>query len=397
MKKYKALKMRIYPNDAQSKMIKQTIGSCRYIHNHMLSRNIKAHQRRGEHLSYYDMQYLLRGMKEYLTWLKDADSQALMYACREVDSAFQNFFQKKTGYPKFKSKHSGKQSYTTTQIVCIAYDPCTRMVKLPKLGWIPCSERRVLKDGCKFKRATVSCKNGKYYASLMYEYEEDIAPVTITDESQVCGLDYKSNGLYVSDIGACPDMHHFYREAYNKLKHEQRKLSHMIESHVTGYKVVFGKKVPMYDKPLSECRNIQKQMAVVNKIHEQISNQRKDWLHHKSLELADTYDAICVEDLDMKALSNKGFGNGKATLDNGYGMFLYFLAYKLEDRGKKLIKVGKFYPSSQTCSVCGTLNPQVKDLSVRRWICPHCGAEHDRDVNAAINIKREGLRILGIV
>lgn len=103
---------------------------------------------------------------------------------------------------------------------------------------------------------------------------------------------------------------------------------------------------------------------------------------------------VCVEDLNMKALSNKGFGNGKATMDNGYGMFRTFLQYKLEERGKYLVRVDKFFPSSQICSDCGYRNEEVKDLRIRKWVCPHCGVEHDRDVNAAINIRNEGLRIL---
>ena len=103
---------------------------------------------------------------------------------------------------------------------------------------------------------------------------------------------------------------------------------------------------------------------------------------------------VCVENLNMKALANKEFGNGKATLDNGYGMFLTFLQYKLEDRGKYLIKVDRFFPSSQICSDCGYVNKEVKNLQIRKWICPHCGAEHNRDINSAINIRNEGLRLL---
>lgn len=137
-----------------------------------------------------------------------------------------------------------------------------------------------------------------------------------------------------------------------------------------------------------------KQLRRVNRIHRHIAHQRFDNLHKLSTEIANRYDVVCIENLDMQAMANKGFGNGKVTLDNGYGMFRSFLEYKLEDRGKRLVVVDKWYSSSQICSNCGHKNPLLKDLAIRKWTCHHCGASHDRDVNAAVNILREGLRSL---
>ena len=137
-----------------------------------------------------------------------------------------------------------------------------------------------------------------------------------------------------------------------------------------------------------------KQLQKVRNLHEHIANQRLDYLHKESTRLANQYDAILIEDLDMKAIANKGFGNGKATLDNGWGMFTTMLDYKMAERGKCLQKIDRWFPSSQTCSICGCVNEDMKNLNIRKWTCPHCGAEHDRDVNAAINIKQEGLRLL---
>lgn len=137
-----------------------------------------------------------------------------------------------------------------------------------------------------------------------------------------------------------------------------------------------------------------KQLRKINKIHRHIANQRKDNLHKLSTEIANLYDVVCVESLNMKSMSNKGFRNGKATLDNGYGMFLSMLEYKLQDRNKYLVKADKWYPSSQICSSCGYKNPMLKDLTIRKWDCPVCGSHHDRDENAAKNILLEGLRIL---
>lgn len=378
MKIIKALKMRIYPNDIQKTKIDKTIDSCRFIYNHMLDRNEKTYSRRKQHLSCYDMCNLLPNMKNYLPWLKEADSQALQHTCRQVDMAYKNFFAKKTGFPKFKSKKKSKASYTTTRKASINYLPTSQMVRLPFLGWIKCSDKRVLKNH-EFKYATVSKTNNKYYASITYSIEKDIKPITI-NENQVIGLDYKSNGLYVDNNGNISNMPHYFRKAQAKLKSEQRKLR-LKQGYKKGHK---------------RSNRYKKQLLKIAKLYEHIANQRKDFLNKLSTQLSNDYDAICIEDLNMIALSNKGFGNGKATLDNAWGMFTTMLDYKLQEQGKQLVKIDKFYPSSQTCSVCGCINKEVKNLNVRKWKCPGCGNIHDRDVNAATNIKNEGLRLLGL-
>lgn len=374
----KALKMRIYPDDSQKAKIDKTIGSCRFIYNHMLNRNIKAYSRRKEHLTYNGMQNLLPVMKDYLPWLKEADSQALKYACRQVDVAYKNFFAKRTGFPKFKSKKKSKASYTTTNKKCIDYLPVEQMVKLPFLGWMKCSDKRLLKD-YDFKYATISKVNDKYYVSITYSIEKDIKPIII-NENQVVGLDYKSDGLYVNNNGFMANMPHYFRQAQAKLKSEQRKLRLK-----QGFK-----------KGQKQSNRFKKQLIKVAKLQEHIANERKDFLHKLSTKLSKDYDIICIEDLNMMSLSNKGFGNGKATLDNAWGMFTVMLDYKLQEQGKQLVKIDKLYPSSQTCSICGCVNKEVKNLSVRKWECPSCGTVHDRDINAAVNIKNEGLNLLGL-
>ena len=378
MKIMRALKMRIYPNEEQALKIDKTIGSCRFVYNHMLARNKKVYQRRNEHLSYYDMQNLLPVMKQYLPWLKEADSQALKYACRQVNKAYDSFFKKKTEFPKFHSKRMNEQSYTSTKKTAMDYVPDEHKVKLPFLGWMKCSDNRILKD-YDFKYATVSRKNGKYYVSITYGVEKCIIPVPVS-ENQALGLDYKSNGLYADSNGNVANMPHWFRLAQDKLKKEQRKLRNK-QGNKKGEK---------------KSKSYLRQLHKVQNLHEHISNQRLDYLHKLSTELANQYSVIVMEDLNMKSTANKGFGNGKATMDNGWGMFTTMLKYKLEERGGQLIKADKWYPSSQTCSVCGCINTEVKNLSIRKWTCPECGAEHDRDVNAAINVKQEGLQLLSI-
>ena len=379
MKVVRALKMRIYPNEEQKAKIDQTIGACRFVYNHMLVRNKKSYERRGEHLSYNEMQNLLPAMKNYLPWLKDADSQALKHACRQLNTAYDRFFKKKSDFPKFHSKRMNRQAYTTTKKTSIDYDAKNRKVKLPLLGWMRCSDNRILKD-CDFKQATVSKKNGKYYVSITYSIEKDVVPVPVS-ENQALGLDYKSDGLYVDSEGNVADMPHWFRLAQSKLKKEQRKLRNKCGS----------------KKGEPKSKSYMKQLQKVNNLYEHIANQRLDYLQKLSTRLADMYDVILIEDLDMKAIANKGFGNGKATLDNGWGMFTTMLDYKMAERGKHLQKIDRWYPSSQTCSVCGCINSETKNLSIRKWICPHCGTEHDRDINAAINIKQEGLRLLEVI
>lgn len=211
--------------------------------------------------------------------------------------------------------------------------------------------------------------------SVLFEFEQSITKVPVSDNA--IGLDYASDGLYADDKGKTGINHKFYRESHRKLAKEQRRLSRKKGS----------------KKGEAKSNNYKKQLLKVNKTYRHISNQRQDNLHKISAEIANRYDVVCVESLNMRSMSNKGFGNGKATMDNGYGMFLTMLEYKLADRGKYLVKVDKWFPSSQICHCCGARHTEMKDLSIRTLRCD-CGLTMSRDRNAAINIKEEGLRIL---
>lgn len=365
----RALKFRIYPTEQQQRQIDTTLNCCRYVYNKMLERNSKAYKRRGEHLSYMTMQNLLPQMKKYLPWLKEADSQALKYACRQLDNAFQKLFRKQGGYPHFKSKRKSYQSYHTTNASAIHYTE--GKVKLPCLGWIKHSDNRELVG--EICHATIERDSGKYYVSITYKYEKDVKPVK---PKEGIGLDYKSDGLYMDSDGNCADMPKWFRQSQKAVSKEQRRLSRKQGSRKG-------------EKPSNSFRKQQKRLQ---KKQRHIANQRKDYLHKKSTEIANQYDFVAVEDLNLKAIS-RGLYLGKATHDNGYGTFLQMLEYKLEERGKTFVKVGKFYPSTRTCSCCGNIKP-VR-LDERTYVCPECGSILDRDENAAINIKQEGLRIIG--
>lgn len=316
----KALKVRVYPNKAQTEKIDVTFGCCRYIHNEMLSRNQKVYQRRGEHLSYIAMQNLLPTMKKYKPWLQNVDSQALKNACRHLDTAYKKFFRNEAGFPKYHRKH-GTQSYTTTQISSIKVDG--KKVRLPCLGWIKVKGLRYLPENSKICMATVSREpDGKYYVSISYKYEADIQPVLV---HSVLGLDYKSNGLYTDSNGNTPCTPHWFCENQAKLAKMQKLLSRKVGS----------------GKGERKSSGWMKQHTRIAKFQKHIANQRKNYLHVLSKRLADQYDAIAIEDINMKSLSNKSFGNGKATMDNGYGVFTTMLDYKLRHQGKKLIKIDK--------------------------------------------------------
>jgi len=237
------------------------------------------------------------------------------------------------------------------------------------MGVIKAVIHRSPAEDWKLKSATVSqCSDGTYYVSVLFEYDKAVEPVPVTSERAI-GLDYKSDGLYMDSNGDLGSNHKRYRESQQKLAKAQRKLSRMTKG----------------------SKNYEKQQKYIGKIHRHIANQRLDSLHKKSTEIANRYDIVCVESLDMKAMANKGFGNGKATYDNGYGMFIQMLEYKQADRGHYLVKVDKWYPSSQICCCCGKRHKL--ELSDRIYVC-ECGNIRDRDENAAINIKHEGLRLL---
>ena len=374
----KAVKYRIYPTTEQSIMFSKTFGCCRKVYNLMLSDKIESYKATGKFAPVTPAKY----KKDY-PYLKEVDSLALANKQMDLQEAFRNCFsksrKKKNGFPKFKSAKHSRKSYTTNNQNGTVAIIDNRYIKLPKVGKVKAVIHRIPDDNWVVKSATVSQESdGKYYVSVLFEFDENKNEnAYIADNTNAIGLDYASDGLYVDSNGDVGMNHKYYRESQDKLAKEQRKLSRMQGSR----------------KGEKKSNNYWKQLRKINKIHRHIVNQRLDNLHKISTEIANQYDVVCVESLDMRSMSNKGFGNGKATLDNGYGMFLNMLEYKLADRGKYLVKVDKWFPSSQTCHHCGALHPEMKNLSIRVMDCD-CGYHIDRDQNAALNILTEGLRLL---
>lgn len=366
----KAYKFRIYPTNEQKVLFAKTFGCVRFVYNYWLNRKIKQYEEDKRTITYTACAKEMAKLKktEEFSFLQEVDSVCLQQALRHLDTAFQNFFkQAKTGFPKFKSKKKNRNSYSTIYVngnIAIS----DGYLKLPKIGQVRMVKHRLIPSEYKLKSVTVSqTPSGKYYASVLFEYENQIQEKELHN---FIGLDFSMHELYKDSNGNEPAYPKYYRQAEKRLKREQRKLSLMQKG----------------------SKNYNKQRIKVAKLHEKVANQRKDFLHKQSRQIANSYDCVSVEDLNMKAMSQM-LHFGKSVYDNGWGMFVTFLRYKLEEQGKKLVKIDKFFASSQICSCCGYKNAETKNLSIREWDCPECGAHHDRDENAAINIKKEGMRI----
>lgn len=360
---HKAYKFRIYPSKEQRILLAKTFGSVRFVYNKMLEEKINHYNNTKEKLNVTPAKY----KKEY-EWLKEVDSLALANAQLNLQTAYNNFFRdKNVGFPKFKSKRDNRLSYTTN-LVNGNIKLQDGYIVLPKLKAIKIKQHRVVPAYYVLKSVTVSkTPSGKYFVSILFEYEENIV---IVEPKNFVGLDFSMKELYMTSDGVSACYPSYYRLALEKLAKEQRKLSKMKK----------------------DSKNRGKQRLVVAKLHEKISNQRKDFLHKHSRQIANAYDCVCVEDLNMKDMS-KALNFGKSVADNSFGAFRTMLDYKLLDQGKQLIKVDKWFPSSKTCSNCGNVKKTLA-LEERVYSCDNCGTILDRDYNASINIKNEGIRLI---
>ena len=371
MLKYRSYKFLLLPNTEQVEYFSRCFHGVRFIYNKMLEERISLYEQyRGDKVALKEHKPKTYSQwKNEFSWLYEVDNYALSNAQIQLQAAYTNFFRdKKVGFPKFRSKKTWQNKFTTNS--------CKNLIRieagcvaLPKIGFIKIKQHRDIPCDCKIKAATISlARSGRYFVSLLTEYNWE-PPIANLSKDRALGLDYSSPHFYVDSQGVVADMPHFYREAEEKLAREQRKL----------------------DKMQYNSSNYQKQRKRVAKIHEKIANCRMDWLHKRSRSLADVWDYICAEDINLRGLAGS-LRLGKSTNDNGFGMFRDFLRYKLEDRGKLLIKIDKWFPSSKMCSKCGGINSELT-LKTREWTC-ECGAHHDRDINAAINIRNVGLAMI---
>ena len=367
MKYLKAFKYRLYPTKMQEEYFSKTFGCVRFIYNRMLNDKIEYYNETKQMLSNTPAQY-----KDEFPFLREVDSLALANSQMNLQTAFKNFFKSKgkVKFPKFKSKKRDKDSYTTNnQGGNIYITDDSKYICLPKIKLVRIKLHRQLPKNSIIKSVTISkTRTNKYFISILCEYDLDVKENQLNIENSI-GLDYSSSDFYVDSNGNRANYPKYFRQLQDKLTQEQRKLSKM-KLHSNNY---------------------EKQRVKVAKVHEKIKNLRSDFLHKLSNQLVNSYDYIFVEDINLQAMS-QCLRLGKSTLDNSFGQFRSLLQYKMLERGKILHKIGRFTPTTIVCSACGSYHKYiVNSLSIREWICPDCNTKHDRDINAAKNIRLSGI------
>ena len=362
--RFTTIRVRLYPTQAQAELFEKTFHCCRYIWNRMLSDQERFYLETDVHFIPTPAKY-----KKEAPFLTEVDNQALTQEYNHLARAFRQFFKNPGAFrhPKYKSQtdrdsftacnhffESGPTIYTTRD-----------GIRMTKAGIVQAKFPQRPRNGWKLKRITVEkTKTGKYFCCILYEYPaRESGSVSPTPETTL-GLKYSSSHFYVSDDGSTADPPKWLKDSQARLARLQQKLSRM--------------------EPGS--KNYRETVQKLRKIHEHIANQRRDYIHKESRKLAGQWDAVCVREDDLQELTRK-ITRG-STVDAGFGRFRECLRYKLERQGKQLLTVDRYTPTTRTCSVCGAIRGEVRE---RTWTCPECGAVHDREVNAAKNIKAEGL------
>ena len=378
----KSYKYSIHPTDYQKEQMSKIFGQVRFVYNLGLETKIIAYTGNKIKLTCFDLDKQITELKNTdASWLKESPSQALQMSLRNLDNAYTNFF-RGGGFPKFKNKHS-KQSFQLPQGVYLENE---NKIFIPKLKLVDIDLHRPFKG--EIKTVTVSkTTTNKYFISILIETGINKPNKKEISESTSVGIDLGIKDFCITSDGKKFENKDFFKSSMRRLRVEQRSLSRKVKG----------------------SNRYQKQKIAVSLLYEHVRNQRQDYLHKISKYLVDNYDTICIENLNVKGMSAsckpKQGGNGKyipngqatksglnkAILDTGWSTFKSMLEYKCDWYGKNLSVIGRFEPSSKLCSCCGYINKELT-LNDREWTCKKCRTTHDRDINAAINIKNFGLR-----
>lgn len=358
----KSYKYRIYPTNKQTELLSKHFGCARLVYNLALEAKQMAYSGQKAKVSRFDLQVQLKDLKKEFIWLKEVNSQSLQFSLKNLDTSFHNFFKGRSGFPCFKSK-SNRQSFSCPQNVVVEKG----MLWLPKFDdGIKIELHRPFKGN--IRTATISkTPSEKYFVSILIENNLSLPEKKPIDKRTSVGIDLGLKSFLACSDGTVFAHPKYLNKSLIRLKWMSRNLSHK--------------------KKGSKRRN--KFRIRVAKLHEKIANQRSDFLHKASNEITNRFDTICMEDLQVKNMvSNRSLA--RAISDSGWGMFKTFIRYKAEWKGKNFLIVDKFCPSSKTCSACDSINDSLT-LSDREWVCSGCGASHERDINAAVNIREFAL------
>ena len=361
-----AYKYRLHPTREQSGFFNKSFGCVRFIYNWGLQKRIEAYMKDKGRISYVQLCAMLTELKkdEQYSWLRDVSNECLQQALRNLDAAFTRFFREKKGFPRFKSKSRSRQSYKA--ILSVHVDQERRRIKLPKIGWVKYGNNRKFEGNVRSVTVSVT-PSGKYHVSVLVDDGKEIPEKLPVTFDTTIGIDMGIKDFAVCSNGDTYENPRHLIKAEQRLRTLQKRLSRK--------------------KKGSNRRN--RARMILARQHEKVANRRQDYLHKISTKIVRENQAIVVEDLNTKGMM-RNHRLSKAIGACGWSTFFKMLEYKCERQGKTFIRIGRFDPSSKTCS-CGHVYKGLK-LFEREWVCPNCGSVNDRDLLAACNIKRFGLQ-----